>query len=133
MLKVKTKIGKSRIHGTGLFAAQFIPKGTITWEYSPTFDMDISEKDINLMSSINKEYFIYYSYFDKKRNKFILCADNQRFINHTTSTKKENIISTPDMDVAFRDIEIGEELLCDYNKFDSDYFKRMNISINKLI
>lgn len=32
MLKVRTKLGKSTIAGTGLFADQFIAKDTIIWQ-----------------------------------------------------------------------------------------------------
>ena len=71
---------------------------------------------------INRKYLEYYCYFDKKRNKFILCSDNQRFINHTSNSNLENIISTPDLDIAAIDIKPGDELLCDYNKFDSSLY-----------
>lgn len=133
MLKVKTRIGTSKIHGTGLFADEFIPKGTITWQYNPQFDISISTNDMDSLNSVNRDYYKYYCYFDKKRDVFILCSDNQRFINHTEDKSQENILSTPDQDVSLRDISIGEELLCDYNKFDSEYFERMNIGKDKLL
>lgn len=133
MLKVRTRIGKSGIHGTGLFADQFIPKNTITWEYTPGLDIDLTKETVDSLNPLQKQYILYYSYFDNNRGKYILCSDNQRFINHTTQKDKENVLSTPDKDIAFRDIQIGEELLCDYNKFDSEYFKRMNINPEKLI
>lgn len=133
MLKIKTKIGVSKVHGIGLFADQFIPKNTVTWEYNPKVDLKISEKLLNSLDTINREYLLYYCYFDKKRDCFVLCSDSQRFINHTKDKKRENILSSPDKDISKRDINIGEELLCDYNKFDSDYFKRMNIGQDKLV
>lgn len=133
MLKIKTKIGMSKIHGIGLFADQFIKKGTITWEFDPHFDMQIDEKTMNELSEINRDHFLFFCYFDKKLNKYILCSDYQKFINHTVEAKNQNILSTPDMDVAARDIEIGEELLCDYNKFDSDYFNRMKLHTSQLL
>ncbi len=132
MLKIRTKIGKSKVHGIGLFADQFIPKNTVTWKYEPKLDLSITQKILDSIDLYSKKYFLYYSYFDKKRKKFILCSDNQRFINHTVNKNKENIMSTPDIDVAARDIKVGEELLCDYNKFDDTYFKRMNIDNDKL-
>ena len=125
MLLVDTKLGQSKVHGIGLFANQFIPKGTVTWEYHPLFDSSFSKEDLELMSNPAKKQFLHYSYFDNEINKFVLCFDFQRFINH--SSKKLNIHSTVRQDIASRDINIGEELLCDYNKFDSDYFYRNGI------
>ena len=49
MLLVKTKLGVSSVHGIGLFAAQFIPKGTATWEYHPDFDTSFGEDDLARM------------------------------------------------------------------------------------
>jgi len=125
MLQVKTKIGISKIHGIGLFADQFIPKGTVTFLYIPWYDISFSKKDFDKMTNVAKEQMLWFTYFNKKLDKFILCGDNQRFINHSNNPKKINIESTPDKDVALRDIQIGEELLCDYNKFDDTYFERM--------
>ncbi len=126
MLFVRTKLQQSPIQGIGLFADQFIPKGTVTWEYSPEFDTGFTEEQINQMSPIGRESFLWYAYFDHARRKFILPSDNLRFINH--SKKNTNIDSTPDKDIAARDIEPGEELLCDYNKFDPAYWERHNIT-----
>lgn len=124
MLKVKTKIGPSNTHGTGLFADQFIPKGTTTWEWDPTMDISLDVDFVESLPSIQKEYLLYYMYLDQEINKLILCSDNQRYINHS---KNINIDSTPRRDVANRDIQPGEEFLCDYNLFDNTYFKRIGL------
>ena len=130
MLRVKTKVRKSRIHGVGLFADQFIPKGAITWEYDSDFDIGYSERKIKKLSTFMKDYFFFYCYFDKKIKKFILCCDSQRFINH--SKRYENILSETRIDIAKRNIKKGEEMFCDYNKFDPDYWKRHGINESKL-
>ena len=132
MLLVKTKVKKSKTHGLGLFADEFIPKGTITWQYHPKFDKTFSQREFNKMPALSQEFLRYYCYFDYKRKKFVLCSDSQRYINHTQNKKLENITSTPDRDIAARDIKRGEELLCDYSKFDKLYFKRMGIPLQKL-
>jgi len=132
MILVKTKIGPSKVHGIGLFADQFIPKGTVTFEYTPSFDVSFTKEEIEKMPKITQDYLIFYTYFDKKRNKYVLCSDNQRFINHTDDINKMNIKSTPDQDVAIRDIQPGEEFLCNYNDFDDTYFDRMGYTKEKL-
>ena len=125
MLYVKTILKISSVHGIGLFANQFIPKGTMTWRYHSVFDMGFTRKQVDEMSVPARRLFLWYAYFDFAQNKYILCFDDQRFINH--SSKNFNIISTTDHDIAARDIQIGEELLCDYNLFDPDYWKRHKI------
>ncbi len=124
MLKVKTKLQMSHIHGIGLFADQLIPKGTTTWEYEPRFDISYTQEELNLLPEWSKEQFLKYSYFDKKQNKYVLCADDQRFINHSIDP---NILSTPDFDKAGRDIKLGEELICNYKHYESDWFERRGI------
>ena len=42
MLLVKTKIGPSEIDGIGLFADQFIPRGTLVWELVPALDIEVA-------------------------------------------------------------------------------------------
>lgn len=130
MILIKTKIGQSAKHGIGLFADQFIPKGTPTWKFNPRFDMALSQEDLDEMSETSREQMIWYCYYDFDINKYILCFDDQRFINH--SSKNFNIISTPTQDVAARDIEAGEELLCDYNLFDKAYWERRKIDQSTL-
>lgn len=126
MLLVRTQIKQSTIHGIGLFAAEFIPKGTKTWEYHPTFDCAFTEDEIAKLPPYALRRFYDYSYFDSDQNKFILCFDDLRFINHTE--EYPNIISATNYDIAARDIMEGEELLCNYNKFEDGYFERRGLS-----
>jgi SET domain-containing protein len=130
MLLVKTKLKESRLHGIGLFADQFIPKGTATWEYSPEYDTAFTKKQIDKLPTFVKNRLLDFLYFDKKLNKFVLCCDDQRFINH--SSKKYNILSTPRKDTALEDIQKGEELVCNYNHYEAGYFERRQINELKL-
>lgn len=132
MLRVKTTIGPSSIHGTGLFADQLIPKGTVTWEYDPKLDVSITKEELDKLPQPSKDYFLYYSYYDKERDIYVLPTDALRFINHSEDASKRNIDSTPDKDVANRDIMPGEELLCDYRLFDDLYFGRIGLTADKL-
>lgn len=125
MLRVNTKIGLSPINGIGLFADQFIPKGTTTWQYDPEFDVAFSEEAFKrLPNQQASDTFLKRSYYDYDLKKYILCCDDQCFINHSDNP---NIDSTPGLDIALKDIQIGEELLCDYTKFEFDWFERRSI------
>ena len=124
MLRVKTKIKDTGTKGIGLFADQFIPKGTVTWQYDPKFDVGYSQTDVEELSEIAREHFMVYAYYDHERQLYILCSDYQRFINHS---EDPNISSTPDCDVAARDIQPGEELTCDYSGYEHDWFERRGV------
>jgi len=124
MLLVKTRIDKSKSHGTGLFADQFIRKGTKTWKYHPKFDSSFTSKQINSLPSFAKKRLLDFLYFDFKINKYILCCDDQRFINHSN---KPNIQSRPSFDIAMRNIKKGEELMCNYEDYEKDWFKNRGL------
>lgn len=129
MLRVKTKLKNSNVHGMGLFADEFIPKGTITWKFDPEFDTAFTDEQVKRMPEVAQLIFWHYAYLDKEIGKYILCSDDQRFINHSNSVF--NIKSTTKFDTAMVDINIGEELICNYNGFEEGYFERRDIDVSK--
>lgn len=53
---VKTYIASSKIQGIGLFAGEFIPKGTKMWVLNQEFDMVKDQEDWDyIMSTIREE------------------------------------------------------------------------------
>lgn len=131
MLLVKTKIGPSTIKGAGLglFADQFITKGTKTWRFMPGLDLIVPEDTLLQLSEPARAQFLNYCYVDKFTKNFILCFDDERFINHS---KSPNILQTmaenevEGFEVAVRDINKGEELFCDYETFDFDAYRKLH-------
>ncbi len=131
MLLVKTKIGQSKINGIGLFADQFIKKGTIIWKFQPGFDLRIDKDELGKLSESAKGQFLKYAYFNPSSRKYILCFDDARFLNHSDKPNCIDVTSLDDeetLDVAGRDIEKGEELTCNYKDFDADFDFKMSIS-----
>lgn len=124
MLRVKTKLAPSEVEGIGLFADEFIPKGTVTWQYDMEFDVAFDESALARVPGPVCGQFLKYSYFDHSLKKYILCSDNQRFINHSNNP---NIFSTPEKDIAAKDIQQGEEMLCDYTHYEHDWFERREL------
>jgi uncharacterized protein len=120
MLTVRASVKPSGVQGLGLFAEQKIPKGTVVWKFNPKWDLLFSEEELNSMPEAQKEFLDTYAYLSPLYNKYVLCADDARFMNH--SSVKDNI-STKEFEgdetgVANRDIEVGEELLINYRTFD---------------
>jgi SET domain-containing protein len=133
MLMIRTKVKPSTIPGAGLglFADQRVKKGTVTWRFCPGYDIIVSKDDLLRFSEQSRAQFLNYCYFDKVTKHFILCGDDERFINHS---ENPNIIQNKaegeieGVEIAACDIEKGEELFANYYDFDEDTerkFKRI--------
>jgi len=68
MLLVKTKIKESKIHGIGLFADQFIPKGTEIWKFTSGFDQKFTREQILNFPDLLQVYIYKYCWRRKKVN-----------------------------------------------------------------
>jgi len=128
MMTVKTKLGISKIHGIGLFADQFIPKGTIVWEFTPKLDIELSEELLVRLPKMAMEYYKKHCYRSPKTGKYILCFDDTKFINHSENPNCADIANLMEEspDIALRDIEPEEEITLDYRIIDADWEYKMN-------
>ena len=123
MLKVRTHLAASAVHGIGIFADEDIAKGSVIWEFNPHVDLVYTpEQWYNLSVNISAQSFSAlrrYSY--KERGKYYFCLDNAQFMNHSAADfNVENHLEGVYM-LARRDIRRGEELLCNYFQYsDSD-------------
>lgn len=50
MLLVNARAGVSKIHGFGLIAQEFIPKGKYVWEFRENFDLTFSSLELRNLS-----------------------------------------------------------------------------------
>lgn len=102
--------------GYGVFATQFIPKGTIVWVLDE-LDQKFDPAYVSALDPILRERLIKYSYRDEQGN-YILCWDIARYVNHSFNS---SCIATPyRFELASRDILPGEELTDDYGYFNLD-------------
>jgi uncharacterized protein len=112
MLRVKTSVKQSDIHGLGLFAEQFIPRGTVVWTFDRPVDQRFSPRDVARMDATMKAFLARYAYCE--RGTLVLCGDHARFMNHSGySNCGNNPARTATL--ALRDIEPGEELTDNYD------------------
>lgn len=102
--------------GYGVFATQFIPKGTITWVLDD-LDQKLDESYVLSLDPMVQKKLLKYCYRDRQ-GKYILCWDIARFVNHSFNS---NCISTAyEFELAIRDIQPGEELTDDYGYLNLD-------------
>jgi SET domain-containing protein len=116
MLLVPVHVKQSSIHGLGAFAATPIAKGTSIWCFTPGFDLDLDPRLVEEQPAHCRETLLHYGYIDCRLNRYILCCDDARFINHSDSP---NVgvrfdLDRYGIDVALREIAAGEEITVDY-------------------
>jgi SET domain-containing protein len=116
MMLVQVQVGRSLIHGLGIFAVEPIAKGRPVWRFTPRFDLDLAPSMLDEQPSHFRQTMLHYGYIDIRLNRFILCRGDYRFVNHSDTP---NIYVDVDadrygVDVAARDIEAGEELTVGY-------------------
>ncbi|NOU96438.1 SET domain-containing protein-lysine N-methyltransferase [Paenibacillus sp. LMG 31456] len=102
--------------GFGVFATQFIPKGTLTWALDD-LDQILDPEVVDALDDDRKKLVLKYSYRNQN-GKFILCWDNGRYVNHSFHA---NCIGTAyEVEIAIRDIYPGEQLTDDYGSLNVD-------------
>jgi SET domain-containing protein len=111
LFDVKETKGK----GKGLFAKEFVPKGTIVcFECKKCRVLTASELDYDKMSEAQKIKLLDWAY-RKKDGTFVAPCDETRYVNHSCNA---NVLGTEfGFDIAVRNIRKGEEATYDYRDF----------------
>jgi len=119
MLLVKASLKPSAIHGLGCFTEEHITKGQLVWVYDERIDVRIRESELPNLPEPVQEFLHYYGYMEMFEGEriIVLCGDHSKHMNHAD---EPNLLDAGQQNFAARDIEIGEELTCDYYWFDLD-------------
>lgn len=122
MLFIKTRVGPSGIHGMGLFAGEFVPRGAPIWRFEPGFDHDFSPEQFAALPPLARSHTRWFCFVSRENGHVILSGDHACFINHSaeanTGTPRDT--QPPVTTVARRDIAAGEEITCNYWEYDAD-------------
>lgn len=106
----------NQLIGYGVFATQFIPKGTIIWVLDE-LDQKFEASHVLSLEPLRQKQLVKYCYRDNK-GRYVLCWDIARYMNHSFNP---NCISTfYELELAIRDIYPGEQLTEDYGYFNLD-------------
>lgn len=128
MLMVKTRVGLSPIEGLGLFAAEDIPAGTVTWRFLPGYDVLFTAEQIEALPEPARSELRRHVYLNEATGRYVYCLDNARFMNHASTPNTRGLHeagAVEGYDIALRDISAGEELTCDYGEFDGEAGKKL--------
>ena len=118
MLRVRTYLAPSAIEGIGLFAEEPIPRGTLIWKHDERFDLSYDLREIDEEDELLREMLRCYGYQPADAPVFVLCGDNARFMNHSDTPNCDDV---DDLTIAVVDIAEGEEITCDYARFDKRF------------
>ncbi len=107
MMLIETRVQASAVHGLGLFAVEFVPRGTPVWKFHPGFDHDFSPEQFAALPLLGH---------------VILSGDHACFINHSPApnTGAPAEAAPPIVTIALGDIAAGEEITCNYFDYDAD-------------
>ena len=120
MLLVDARVGLSSTDGLGVFAQQFIAKGTPVWEQTPKLDRSLSQAEVDALSDRARRAFLHYSFWNSKLNVHVLCFDDARYMNHSDDPNTDGRR-------AVREIAEGEELTYAYGR------KNLNFSFERTL
>lgn len=114
MLLVKTYLDKSPIHGLGVFAGEFIRKGTKIWRFVEGFDRCYTPKQFAKLPKPAREFLKNYGY--RVDGEVLFTVDNDHHMNHS---EKPNTLLRGGYVIAVRNIAKGVEITNDYREFDA--------------
>jgi SET domain-containing protein len=116
MMLVRSFVAPSDIQGLGVFAGEFIAKGSRLWGFEPKFDICITPEEFDALSGLMQEYVERYSYPHLERpGVIVLDCDHGKFMNHSDAPNTDFTVF--DSGYALRDIFEGEEITCNYFEF----------------
>ena len=114
MLLIRTYLDRSSIHGLGVFADEFIRKGTKIWRFVEGFDRCYSPRDFAKLPKAARDFIQHHGY--RVDGEILLTVDNDHHINHSEDA---NTHWANGHIVASRDIPKGSEITNSYRLFDA--------------
>lgn len=119
MFLVKVNLQPSAIHGLGCFAGERIRKHQKVWIFDPQIDSRIPYDYLQQLPAAAREFLDIFGYVEMVEGEKVvtLCGDHARHMNHS-STPNVASVFIPAVNLATREIEVGEELTCNYYDFD---------------
>lgn len=116
MYIVMTRLGRSEIHGVGVFADEDIAKGTVVSRFVPGFDLSFPGDYLEtaVLPPHVRDFIEDHSYINNGR--LVMPGDLDMFTNHSFAPNV-GYKESDDSFFALRDIKAGEEITNDYREF----------------
>jgi hypothetical protein len=108
MMRIRTYVGPSKIHGLGCFAAERIKKGFLAWEFDLGLDLAIPvgvESCLHMDARAKIEHYGCLSH-----GVWYLMCDDARFCNHSSDPVLDECGFTT------RELQPGDEITVNYDR-----------------
>ena len=118
MLIVETYIDVSPGKGIGLFAKEYIAKGSVYWVRDENFDKIFLQNQLEQYPKLASDFIKIHGFLEQTGDWY-LCGDNARFSNHSRLPNTENhfdYLGRIQYSIATENISPGNEIFCDYTK-----------------
>lgn len=122
MLIVDTYLAPSKIHGLGLFAAQYIGKGAKIWTLNTCVDRILTEEQLNMLPPVVQKRIMHHTYVNA-HGLIVLSGDGSQYMNHSDYP---NVVDHGYECYALKDIRAGEELTCNYYATEPNADKKLS-------
>lgn len=114
MLLFETELRPSPIHGIGVFLMEDVKKGEVIWRFDSRIDRIYCEEEILTLPPRTQEFLRTYSTWNEAAGLWVLCGDNGRHFNHSSSPNTTSQGIAFGDDIAAVDLPAGSELTSDY-------------------
>lgn len=114
MMRVRSFLSDSRIHGVGCFTNEPIAKGQVVWQFDHGFDREYSAEEVARLPASTRAFFETHAW-TSPRKTILVCADHGGYFNHE-NTPNTGMTADGFTCVALRDIGSGEELTSNYSE-----------------
>jgi SET domain-containing protein len=120
------------MQGVGLFADEYVPKGTVVWKFTPNFDQKFTEEEVLNFPENVQMFLARYAWLSSKTNMYCIASDNGKYFNHSEDPNvSSSYLDDEDevVTVATKDIQKNEEITDNYANFE-DAGNRDNILVH---
>lgn len=125
---------RSSTHGMGVFATEFLARGTVWWRATLDDVISVSEHQYRLLAGSRCDDdartklladILHYAYYLEEVDRLLYICDDARYLNHSFEPNSEGMPCYRDehgtlvlYSMTLRDVEKGEELFEDYTNYD---------------
>lgn len=114
MLMVETELRASPIQGIGVFLKEPVRAGELIWRFDSRIDRVFTDQELQEMPAGLQRFLRTYSTLHAELQLWVLCGDNGRFFNHSSTPNTRSLGIAFGDDVAAEDLAPGTELTSDY-------------------
>jgi SET domain-containing protein len=128
MMTIPVEIGRSPIHGQGVFALHPVRAGTVIWQFNPALDQKAAATLLKYAEESVCQFVMERGYLNE-RGEWVMCIDEGQFLNFPNPHEPANTKLGGKQDgefllLAATDIEPGEEITVPPES-DKDYERKM--------